>query len=104
MEIPLKMSTGTEVTINAGNTNTYSQTFTLEDLGLDSNFGDTIKSGRIYTFTDDQAKIIKNLNGKYIKLLLSRLESRFDLTKDMRKIILDTMNDYARELHEEMGL
>ena len=52
--------------------------------------------------TNQQVRIIKNLNGKYIKLLLSRLEHRFELSKDLRKTVLDTLNDYARELHQEL--
>lgn len=70
----------------------------------DSSSHEILKLDLSRLLTDEKIKTIKNLNGKYIKLLLSRLEHRFDLPKDMRKVILDTLNDYARELHEEMGI
>jgi len=46
---------------------------------------------------------ITNLNGKYIKVLLSKLEEQNVLTPLLRKFILDTMNDYHRELLKELG-
>ena len=59
-------------------------------------------AGSVYNA--NEVKAIKNLNGKYIKLLLSRLETQFDISKDMRKTVLDTMNDYARELYEVLNI
>lgn len=47
--------------------------------------------------------LITNLKGKHIKQLLQRLEALEALTPAVRKIILDEMNDLARELLKELG-
>jgi len=46
---------------------------------------------------------LDNIRGKYIKELLLRLEKYGLLTSQLRKILLDTINDYAREVNELLG-
>lgn len=46
---------------------------------------------------------LKNLRGKYIKQLLSQLESLGVLTPDVRKLVLDNINDLMRDILRELG-
>jgi hypothetical protein len=45
-----------------------------------------------------------NLNGKYIKQVLQRLEADGLSTPQTRKHVLDGFNDYARELQELLAV
>lgn len=54
--------------------------------------------------TDEEIKkALKNLRGKYIKRLLSQLEQASYLDIVVRKIVLDALNDYARDVNKELG-
>jgi hypothetical protein len=53
--------------------------------------------------TNDTKTELKNLRGKYIKQLLSQLESLGVLTPDMRKLVLDNINDLMRDVLRELG-
>lgn len=46
---------------------------------------------------------LNNLRGKYIKTLLLQLEQYGLLTQQLRKIVLDHINDYAREVNDLLG-
>lgn len=46
---------------------------------------------------------INNMKGKYIKQVLTKLESVDKLTSEVRKCILDEMNDMFRELFTVLG-
>lgn len=46
----------------------------------------------------DKDKYIVKLSGKYSKKALTRLEELDLLTPDIRKIVLDSFADYAREI------
>jgi transposase len=48
-------------------------------------------------------RIINNLRGKYIKQVLSRIEQEEMLTAEIRKIVLDEINDLVREILKELG-
>lgn len=48
-------------------------------------------------------KALENLRGKYIKQILSNLERDSILNPDIRKIVLDGINDYARDVFKELG-
>jgi len=48
-------------------------------------------------------KIIDQLRGKYIKIILSNMEKQGNLTKDQRKAILDGVNGMTRELYKVLG-
>ena len=52
------------------------------------------------------AKHVHHQKGKYIKSTLSRLEAQQDnvaLDHEVRKIILDNFNDFARAVLESVG-
>jgi len=51
----------------------------------------------------DIKKELNNLRGKYIKRLLSQLEPLDIVDIVVRKIILDALNDYARDVNKELG-
>lgn len=48
---------------------------------------------------------VQNLRGKYIKQLLTRIEelNNVELTPELRKCILDEINDLFRELYKTLG-
>lgn len=46
---------------------------------------------------------IANLRGKYIKQTLSRIEEEKQLSKVIRKAVLDGFNDLYRELYQHLG-
>lgn len=55
------------------------------------------------TYSTDTKRQLHNLKGKYIKHLLSKLEELNVLDIIVRKIVLDALNDYAREVNKELG-
>jgi hypothetical protein len=48
-------------------------------------------------------RVIQHLKGKYIKRQLTTLEGYGILTPQVRKLILDTLNDFARDIQTELG-
>jgi hypothetical protein len=48
-------------------------------------------------------RVIHNLRGKHIKSTLLRLERIHASTPDVRKIVLDELNDLVREILKELG-
>jgi len=48
-------------------------------------------------------KQVDNLTGKHIKQILQRLENNAIINPTVRKIILDELNDFRRELLLELG-
>lgn len=48
-------------------------------------------------------KELNNLRGKYIKQLLSHLENLDVLNIIVRKVVLDALNDYSREVNKVLG-
>ena len=44
---------------------------------------------------------IQHIKGKYIKSLLTAIETQQPLTQALRKIVLDHMNDFVREITAE---
>jgi len=50
------------------------------------------------------SRTIMHLRGKYIKRQLTQLESHGMINSTVRKIILDAMNDFTRELEKELGI
>lgn len=46
---------------------------------------------------------LKNLRGKYIKQLLSQLEELGIMTPEVRKSVLDNINDLMRDVLRELG-
>ena len=48
-------------------------------------------------------RVIDHLKGKYVKRQLVYLENNGLLTVSVRKVVLDTFNDFARELKKELG-
>lgn len=48
-------------------------------------------------------KELNNLRGKYIKRLLSQLEPLDIVDVVVRKLILDALNDYARDVNTVLG-
>lgn len=50
------------------------------------------------------SRMLAHLRGKYIKRQLTQLENGAILTPAVRKIILDAMNDFTRELEKELGI
>ena len=51
----------------------------------------------------ESVSTLKNLKGKHIKSLLTKIESLQDLTPTLRKIVLDELNDLMREVMKELG-
>lgn len=51
----------------------------------------------------DQEQALLNIKGKHIKSILSRLERLGVLSKDIRKIVLDEINDLTRENLRYLG-
>lgn len=51
----------------------------------------------------DIPEIIQNMTGKHIKQTLQRLEDLGILNQTIRKVILDEMNDFNRDLLKELG-
>ena len=51
----------------------------------------------------DTRTALNNLRGKYIKQLLTQLEKIMIIHPDVRKIILDNMNDLTRDILKELG-
>lgn len=45
---------------------------------------------------------IRNMIGKYTKLILERLEKQKLMTPAIRKVVLDTMNDMSREIQSKL--
>lgn len=58
---------------------------------------------KYYTGPRDIKKELNNLRGKYIKRLLGQLEPLDVVDIVVRKIILDALNDYARDVNKELG-
>lgn len=58
---------------------------------------------KYYTAPRDIKKELNNLRGKYIKRLLGQLEPLDIVDIVVRKIILDALNDYARDVNKELG-
>ena len=50
-----------------------------------------------------QLKELSNLRGKHIKSMLLRLERIGAATPDVRKIVLDELNDLMREVLQQLG-
>lgn len=50
------------------------------------------------------SRTLAHLRGKYIKRQLTQLENSGILTGAVRKVILDAMNDFTRELEKELGI
>jgi len=48
-------------------------------------------------------RVLLHLRGKYIKRMLLELEKQNLLTPTLRKIILDGMNDFTRDVEKELG-
>lgn len=48
-------------------------------------------------------RVVDHLKGKYVKRQLVYLENNGLLTLSVRKVVLDTFNDFARELKKELG-
>lgn len=48
-------------------------------------------------------RVVDHLKGKYVKRQLVYLETNGSLTPSVRKVVLDTFNDFARELKKELG-
>ena len=46
-------------------------------------------------------KTLNNLRGKYIKQLLTKLEALHVLTPEVRKCILDDINELMRDIEKE---
>lgn len=61
------------------------------------------KPDQVISPGDDTKKNLNNLRGKYIKRLLSQLEPLDVIDIVTRKIILDALNDYARDVNKELG-
>jgi hypothetical protein len=51
----------------------------------------------------DVQRTLDNLRGKHIKVTLQKLERAEVLTPQIRKIVLDQMNDLMREVLEALG-
>lgn len=45
---------------------------------------------------------VGNMKGKYIKVVLTFLESQQRVTPEIRKIVLDAFNDNARDIIKEI--
>lgn len=56
----------------------------------------------VLTFLDI-SRMIETEKGRCIKLILLRLERDNLLTPEIRKTVLDGVNDYARKLHTNFG-
>lgn len=54
-------------------------------------------------YTMDIKKELKNMRGKHIKSLLSQLEKLDVLDIVVRKVVLDAMNDYSRDVLKVLG-
>lgn len=52
---------------------------------------------------NDTKTELKNLRGKYIKQLLTQLESEGVMTPAVRKLVLDNFNDLMRDILRELG-
>lgn len=52
---------------------------------------------------NDTRTELKNLRGKYIKQALSQVELLGIMTPELRKIILDNINDLVRDILRELG-
>jgi hypothetical protein len=64
------------------------------------------KEDRVISGSPEQKDIKKSLNnlrGKYAKRLLSQLEPLDVVDIVVRKIILDAINDYARDINTTLG-
>ena len=48
-------------------------------------------------------KSLSNLRGKHIKQLLLKLEQLDVLNVIVRKVVLDALNDYSRDILKELG-
>ena len=48
-------------------------------------------------------RVLVHLRGKYIKRMLLELEKQNLLTFTLRKVILDGMNDFTRDVEKELG-
>ena len=51
----------------------------------------------------DTLKELNNLKGKHVKQALTRLEKAGLLTPQIRKIVLDEINDLMRDVLRELG-
>ncbi len=51
----------------------------------------------------DTKKELKHLGGKYIKQMLLQLEALDVKTDEVRKVVLDNMNDLMRDILRELG-
>lgn len=47
--------------------------------------------------------LIDSQKGKHVKELLTRIESRRELTPQLRKDVLDSYNDFARAIYVMIG-
>lgn len=52
---------------------------------------------------DHRLQQLNNLKGKYIKQALQRLEVLNAATPQVRKVVLDEMNDLMRDVQRELG-
>ena len=52
---------------------------------------------------DNTFKQLTHLQGKHVKQTLTRLEELHVLTPEIRKIILDEINDLMRAIFKELG-
>lgn len=48
-------------------------------------------------------KMINHLKGKYIKRILVQLEAQGPVKPEVRKAVLDGLNDMARDIQKELG-
>lgn len=51
----------------------------------------------------ESIRMIEHHKGKYIKVVLSYLEQRGLVDKEIRKIILDAFNNYSRAVQRDLG-
>ena len=55
-------------------------------------------------YSEDRMRLtLHDLRGKYIRQALERLEFLGVLTPEVRKTILDAMNDYSRAVQEKVA-
>ena len=47
---------------------------------------------------------LQNLKGKHIKNLLRKLEEQTQVSREMRKAVLDEVNDLMREVMRQLGI
>lgn len=52
----------------------------------------------------DLIKRIEQSNGKHTKYLLYNIEQRGQMTPEIRKDVLDAMNNFKRQLYRDLGI